>query len=149
MSCRCIVRISATDWTEGGWNADESVQLAAMLKTRGVDLIDCSTGGNVPKAPIPVGPGYQVQFAERIRAEAGILTGAVGLITTACRGRGHSGQRPGRPGAAGPRVSARAVLPAAGGARTGRRNGLAGAVRAGQAAGSGGRRAAVSQLLSF
>ncbi|WP_035560772.1 NADH:flavin oxidoreductase/NADH oxidase [Hymenobacter sp. IS2118] len=77
-----LVRISATDWTEGGWNADESVQLAALLKTRGVDLIDCSTGGNVPKAPIPVGPGYQVEFAERIKAEAGILTGAVGLITT-------------------------------------------------------------------
>jgi len=77
-----IVRISATDWTEGGWNADEAVQLAAMLKTRGVDLIDCSTGGNVPKAPIPVGPGYQVQFAERIKQETGILTGAVGLITT-------------------------------------------------------------------
>ncbi|HEX8330810.1 MAG TPA: NADH:flavin oxidoreductase/NADH oxidase [Hymenobacter sp.] len=77
-----IVRVSATDWTDGGWNADEAVQLAAMLKTRGVDLIDCSTGGNVPKAPIPVGPGYQVQFAERIKAEAGILTGAVGLITT-------------------------------------------------------------------
>ena len=58
------------------------MQLSALLKTRGVDLIDCSTGGNVPKAPIPVGPGYQVQFAERIRQEAGILTGAVGLITT-------------------------------------------------------------------
>jgi 2,4-dienoyl-CoA reductase-like NADH-dependent reductase (Old Yellow Enzyme family) len=77
-----FMRISATDWTEGGWNADESVQLSAMLKTRGVDLIDVSTGGNVPKAPIPVGPGYQVQFAERIKAETGILTGAVGLITT-------------------------------------------------------------------
>ena len=77
-----IVRISATDWTEGGWHADEAVQLAALLKTRGVDLIDCSTGGNVPKASIPVGPGYQVQFAERIKEEAGILTGAVGLITT-------------------------------------------------------------------
>ena len=77
-----IVRISATDWMEGGWNADEAVQLSALLKTRGVDLIDCSTGGNVPKAPIPVGPGYQVQFAERIRHEAQILTGAVGLITT-------------------------------------------------------------------
>ncbi len=77
-----LVRLSVTDWTEGGWNADESVQLAAMLKVRGVDLIDCSTGGNVPQAPIPVGPGYQVQFAERIRQEAGILTGAVGLITT-------------------------------------------------------------------
>ena len=76
-----FVRLSATDWTEGGWNADESVQLAAMLKARGVDLIDCSTGGNVPKAPIPVGPGFQVQFAERIKQETGILTGAVGLIT--------------------------------------------------------------------
>ena len=78
-----LVRISATDWTEGGWNADEAVQLASILKTRGVDLIDCSTGGNVPKAPIPVGPGYQVEFAERIREEAGIMTGAVGLITEA------------------------------------------------------------------
>jgi len=77
-----IVRLSVTDWTEGGWNADESVQLAAMLKVRGVDLLDCSTGGNVPKAPIPVGPGYQVQFAERIKQETGLLTGAVGLITT-------------------------------------------------------------------
>lgn len=78
-----FVRISVTDWTEGGWNADESVQLAALLKNLGVDLLDCSTGGNVPAAPIPVGPGYQVQFAERIRQETGILTGAVGLITTA------------------------------------------------------------------
>ena len=78
-----IVRLSVTDWTAGGWNADESVQLAAMLKVRGVDMIDCSTGGNVPQAPIPVGPGYQVQFAERIKQETGILTGAVGLITTA------------------------------------------------------------------
>ena len=77
-----IVRISATDWTAGGWNDDEAVQLATVLKGRGVDLIDCSTGGNVPKASIPVGPGYQVQFAERIRKEAGIMTGAVGLITT-------------------------------------------------------------------
>ena len=77
-----LVRLSATDWTDGGWNADESVQLAALLKTRGVDLIDCSTGGNVPKAPIPVGPGYQVPFAGRIRQEAEMLTGAVGLITT-------------------------------------------------------------------
>ena len=77
-----LVRLSVTDWTEGGWNADESTQLAAMLKVRGVDMIDCSTGGNVPQAPIPVGPGYQVQFAERIRQETSMLTGAVGLITT-------------------------------------------------------------------
>jgi 2,4-dienoyl-CoA reductase-like NADH-dependent reductase (Old Yellow Enzyme family) len=78
-----LVRLSATDWTEGGWSADDSVQLSAILKTHGVDLIDCSTGGNVPKAVIPVGPGYQVQFAEQIRREAGIPTGAVGLITDA------------------------------------------------------------------
>jgi 2,4-dienoyl-CoA reductase-like NADH-dependent reductase (Old Yellow Enzyme family) len=77
-----IVRISATDWTEGGWTPDESVQLATWLRDRGVDLIDCSTGGNVPHAKIPVGPGYQVEFAERIRREVGIPTGAVGLITT-------------------------------------------------------------------
>jgi 2,4-dienoyl-CoA reductase-like NADH-dependent reductase (Old Yellow Enzyme family) len=77
-----IVRISATDWTEGGWTADDSVQLATWLRDRGVDLIDASTGGNVPRASIPIGPGYQVEFAERIRREVGIATGAVGLITT-------------------------------------------------------------------
>ncbi|QKG51465.1 NADH:flavin oxidoreductase/NADH oxidase [Hymenobacter sp. BRD67] len=77
-----LVRISATDWAEGGWSADESVQLAALLKNQGVDLIDCSTGGNVVTAKIPVGPGYQVEFAARIRREAGVPTGAVGLITT-------------------------------------------------------------------
>ncbi|TGE09456.1 NADPH dehydrogenase NamA [Hymenobacter fodinae] len=78
-----IVRISATDWTEGGWTAEESVQLAKLLKEKGVDLIDCSTGGNVATAQIPVGPGYQVQFAEQVKREAGIPTGAVGLITNA------------------------------------------------------------------
>ena len=77
-----FVRISATDWTEGGWTADESVLLASHLKTSGVDLIDASTGGNVPAAKIPVGPGYQVEFAERIKREVGLATGAVGLITT-------------------------------------------------------------------
>lgn len=76
-----FVRISATDWVEGGWTEDDSVTLAKTLKTQGVDLIDCSTGGNTSKARIPVGPGYQVPFAEKIKKEAGILTGAVGLIT--------------------------------------------------------------------
>lgn len=75
-----FVRISATDWTPGGWTAEESVQLASILKSKGVDLIDCSTGGNVLKAQIPVGPGYQVQFAEAVKA-TGLLTGAVGMIT--------------------------------------------------------------------
>jgi len=76
-----FVRISATDWAEGGWDIDEAVQLSSVLKAEGVDLIDCSSGGLEPTARIPVGAGYQVPFAERIKNEVGILTGAVGLIT--------------------------------------------------------------------
>ncbi len=76
-----FVRISATDYAEGGWNVDEAVQLSAILKMKGVDLIDCSSGGLVPNAKIPFGPGYQVPFAARIKRETGILTSAVGLIT--------------------------------------------------------------------
>jgi len=76
-----FVRISATDWTPGGWTEDDSVKLANVLKDKGVDLIDCSTGGNVPKAKIPVAPGYQVQFAEIVKKQTGILTGTVGMIT--------------------------------------------------------------------
>ncbi|GAB3842803.1 NADH:flavin oxidoreductase/NADH oxidase [Hymenobacter jeollabukensis] len=78
-----LVRISATDWVADGWSADDSVALARVLQGLGVDLIDCSTGGNVAQAPIPVGPGYQVEFAARIRQETGLPTGAVGLITDA------------------------------------------------------------------
>lgn len=78
-----FVRISASDWTEGGWDGDASVRLAAILKDHGVDLIDCSTGGVVPGVKIPVGPGYQVPFAEKIRKETGMLTAAVGMITSA------------------------------------------------------------------
>lgn len=77
-----FVRISATDWAEGGWNPEESLKLAAILKDLGVDLVDCSSGGLAAHQQIPVFPGYQVQFAEEIR-KTGILTGAVGLITTA------------------------------------------------------------------
>jgi 2,4-dienoyl-CoA reductase-like NADH-dependent reductase (Old Yellow Enzyme family) len=80
-SAPLFVRISATDWEEGGWTLDDSVALAKHLKASGVDLVDCSSGGNVPPAQIPVGPGYQTPFAERIRREAKILTGAVGMIT--------------------------------------------------------------------
>ncbi|HVW09415.1 MAG TPA: NADH:flavin oxidoreductase/NADH oxidase [Bryobacteraceae bacterium] len=76
-----FVRISATDWAEGGWDADQSVLLAKVLREEGVDLIDCSSGGLVAHAKIPVAPGYQVPFAARIRKEAGIATGAVGMIT--------------------------------------------------------------------
>jgi 2,4-dienoyl-CoA reductase-like NADH-dependent reductase (Old Yellow Enzyme family) len=75
-----FVRISATDWVEGGWDIDQSVVLAGRLKEVGVDLIDCSSGALVPKARIPVGKGYQVPFARRIRDEADIMTGAVGMI---------------------------------------------------------------------
>ena len=77
-----IVRISSTDWTEGGWTIDDSVKLSEMLKKEGVDLIDCSSGGNVPAAKLPLGPGYQIPFAERIKNETGILVGGVGLITS-------------------------------------------------------------------
>jgi 2,4-dienoyl-CoA reductase-like NADH-dependent reductase (Old Yellow Enzyme family) len=76
-----FVRVSATDWAEGGWDLQQSVELCRRLKEVGVDLIDCSSGGLVPGAKIPVGPGYQVPFAEAIRKEVGIATGAVGLIT--------------------------------------------------------------------
>ncbi|HEU4990305.1 MAG TPA: NADH:flavin oxidoreductase/NADH oxidase [Gemmatimonadaceae bacterium] len=78
-----FVRISATDWTDGGWDIEQSVVLAERLRALGVDLIDCSTGGNVPHAKIPVGPGYQVPFAERVRRDVKIATAAVGLITEA------------------------------------------------------------------
>ena len=76
-----FVRISATDWVEGGWTIEDSVRLAPLLRDHGVDLIDCSSGGVAPNAKIPVGPGYQVPFAARIRREAGIATAAVGMIT--------------------------------------------------------------------
>ncbi len=78
-----FIRISSTDWVEGGWDIDQSVALALELQPLGVDLVDCSSGGNVARANIPLAPGYQVPFAERIRAESGIATGAVGLITEA------------------------------------------------------------------
>lgn len=76
-----FVRISATDWKEGGWTVDDSVMVAARLRAKGVDLIDCSSGGLAVDAKIPAGPGFQVPFAERIRRDADVLTGAVGFIT--------------------------------------------------------------------
>ena len=79
-----FVRFSVTDWKEPeGWTVEQSVELAKMLKGMGVDLIDCSSGGLAPDAKVPAAPGYQIPFAERIRREAGIATGAVGYITTA------------------------------------------------------------------
>ena len=85
-----FVRISATDWVEGGWNADESVKLARLFREHGVDLVDASSGGLVPNAKIPVGPGFQVEFAARIRREAGIATAAVGLITDPAQAKASS-----------------------------------------------------------
>jgi 2,4-dienoyl-CoA reductase-like NADH-dependent reductase (Old Yellow Enzyme family) len=77
-----FVRISATDWVDGGWTVDDSVKLSYELKDKGIDLIDCSSGGNVPGVKIPAGPLYQLPFAERIKQATGLLTGAVGIITT-------------------------------------------------------------------
>ncbi len=78
-----FVRLSATDWVADGWNPDETVELARRLKQLGVDLVDVSSGGTAANAEIPVGPGYQTQFAERVRREADIATGTVGMITEA------------------------------------------------------------------
>lgn len=77
-----FVRISASDWVNGGWTEDDSVQLVKILKEQGVDLIDCSSGGNSTDQKIPLAPMYQVPFSKKIKKETGILTGAVGLITT-------------------------------------------------------------------
>jgi 2,4-dienoyl-CoA reductase-like NADH-dependent reductase (Old Yellow Enzyme family) len=81
-----FVRISASDWAEGGWTLDDSIAFAREMKARGVDLVDCSSGGLIPHAKIELGPGYQVPFARAIRAESGIATGAVGMITDAQQG---------------------------------------------------------------
>ena len=78
-----LVRISATDWVKGGWDLEQSIEFCKHLKDIGIDLIDVSTGALVPDVKIPARPGYQIPFAEAIRREAGIPTGAVGLITTA------------------------------------------------------------------
>jgi 2,4-dienoyl-CoA reductase-like NADH-dependent reductase (Old Yellow Enzyme family) len=76
-----FARLSCTDWVEGGWDLPQSVELSKLLKGAGIDLIDCSSGAILPHAKIPLGPGYQVPFAEAIRKKAGIATGAVGMIT--------------------------------------------------------------------
>ncbi len=77
------------DWAEGGWDVEQSIALAAQLEPLGVDLVDCSSGGLVPGVRIPSAPGYQVDFAERIRREAGVATGAVGPITAERGPSGH------------------------------------------------------------
>ena len=83
-----FVRMSATDWAEGGWDLPQSVVFARRLEELGVDLVDCSSGGLVPYAKVAIGPGYQVPFSEAIRREAGIPTAAVGMITEAAQAEG-------------------------------------------------------------
>lgn len=78
-----FVRISATEWQEGAWSLEDSIRLASILKEKSIDLIDCSSGGNIANAVIPVKPLFQVEFADQIKKATGILTGAVGLITSA------------------------------------------------------------------
>jgi 2,4-dienoyl-CoA reductase-like NADH-dependent reductase (Old Yellow Enzyme family) len=80
-ACPLFVRISATDWSDGGWDVEQTIEPSRRLKDLGVDAIDCSSGGNVEGARIPVGPGYQVPFSQRVRREAGVATAAVGMIT--------------------------------------------------------------------
>ncbi len=77
-----FVRLSATDWIDGGWDVEQSVELSRGLKAMGVDLVDCSSGGILPQAKVPIGHGYQTSFAERIRREAQVMTAAVGMITS-------------------------------------------------------------------
>ena len=126
-----FVRISATDWTEGGWTIEESVKLAYILKDMGVDLIDCSSGGNVYNAKIPVSPGYQVPFSEAVR-KTGILTGAVGFITTARSGRINSSGRKGRSCAFGQGVTEKPLFPFACRTGTGCGCDMAGTIPQGQ-----------------
>lgn len=78
-----LVRVSSTDWAEGGWTIEDTVQFAKIIKELGVDLLDCSSGGSLPNAKIPVGAGFQVPFAETVRRETGLATGTVGMISTA------------------------------------------------------------------
>jgi 2,4-dienoyl-CoA reductase-like NADH-dependent reductase (Old Yellow Enzyme family) len=88
------VRVSGTEWVEGGWQIEDTVELARVLKEEGVDLLDCSSGGNISHAPIPQTPGYQVPIAEAVRRQTGLATAAVGLITEAHQAEEiiHSGQ---------------------------------------------------------
>jgi hypothetical protein len=97
------VRVSHTDWVEGGWTTEETVELSRRMKALGVDLLDVSSGGNDPRQRIPVGPGYQVPGADAVRRGAGVAVAAVGMITGAGAGPGHFVRRQRRHGAAGPR----------------------------------------------
>ncbi len=111
-----LLRISATDWTDGGWDLDQSCALVESLKNEGIHLVDVSSGGNVATATIPFGPGYQTSFAAAIRLRTGVPTGAVGMIVAPAQADQVVADRTGRRGAARTRAAARSVLAAAGGA---------------------------------
>ena len=104
------IKVSATDWVEGGWDIAQTIEFAKELKKRGVDWIDVSSGGVSPLQKIPLGPGYQVPFAQAIKEATGVTTIAVGLITEAKAGRGHRRIGQGRHGRAGARHALRPAL---------------------------------------
>ena len=128
-----IVRISCTDWMEGGWTPEESVEYSKQLKGLGVDLVDCSSGGLVPNAKVPVGPVYQVPFSEKIRKEAGIPTMAVGMITEPARGGCHHPGGQGRSAGLGQGFLKRPLLGPARGPNPGTGRSLARPIPEGQA----------------
>jgi 2,4-dienoyl-CoA reductase-like NADH-dependent reductase (Old Yellow Enzyme family) len=99
---RCGWEGSRREAPDGGWDLDQSIALARQLGPLGVDLIDCSSGGNLPQVTIPIGPGYQTPFAERIRRETGMLTGAIGLLTAPAQAGPYYPYRAGRHRAARP-----------------------------------------------
>ena len=128
-TCRCGFVSRPLTGPQGGWDIEQSVELSRAARARGVDLVDCSSGGAVP-AQIPVAPGYQVPFAARIKAEAGVATGAVGLDHRSESSRRRRPQRTGRRGAAGAGLPARSVLASARGGDSGYARDLACAVSA-------------------
>lgn len=136
-SCPLFVRISAVDWVPGGWDIEQSVELARLLKPLGVDLIDCSSGGNIEGAEIPVGAGYHLPFADRIRRQADIPTAAVGMITGAAQADQmiRNNQTDLVLLARDARIAARPVLAAACRTRAGASIAMAGTIFAGRAQG--------------
>jgi 2,4-dienoyl-CoA reductase-like NADH-dependent reductase (Old Yellow Enzyme family) len=130
-----FLRISATDYAEGGWDPKQSVKLARQVQPLGVDLVDCSFGGLLPHVAVPFGPGYQAAFAERIKKETGILTGAVGMITAAEQAEHVLRTEQADVVVMAREAAAASVLAAGGGTQTGRRGALAEPVFEGEAVG--------------
>ncbi len=141
-----LVRISATDWAEGGWDIEQSVALAKVLKEHKVDLVDVSSGGMTPQAVMPLGPGYQTPFAERIRREAEIPTGAVGMITGRGPGGAYSAHGSGRFGLLARELLREPYWPLDAAQELGDVDQLAGPVPACGAAGSGEREPVVTSI---